>query len=263
MRFDVELGSQRSAGQRTRKESMRVLIVGDLMGASAWDALPVAQRPIVPISVEAFDEVFARFEPSVALPALGLPSPHAFKELDDFHPDKLFEKVEIFDRFRTLRRRLQDPSTFGAAADELRLEAGTSRLSSAPRETNRSHAKGSVEAFIRSLVAPHIVSGNDPQLPQILSAVDAAIADTMRSLLHDTAFQRLEATWRGVHWLLAGTGDVGDGDLEISLLHLTREELSAHARPASALELRQARGADATPWSLVVADFSFGPSKAI
>ena len=38
-------------------------------------------------------------------------------------------------------------------------------------------------------------------------ARDAAIADTMRLLLHDTAFQRLEATWRGVQWLLAGTGE--------------------------------------------------------
>ena len=111
-------------------------------------------------------------------------------------------------------------------------------------------------------MAPHIVAGNDPQLPQFLSAVDAAIADTMRSLLHDTAFQRLEATWRGVQWLLAGSGEFDEGDLEISLLHLTREDLRALAHPDSALGLRlDARGADATPWSLVVADFAFGPSE--
>ena len=136
-----------------------------------------------------------------------------------------------------------------------------SRLPSTPQETNESRAEAGVETFIRSLVAPHIVVGNDPQLPQFLSAVDAAISDTMRSLLHDAALQRLEATWRGVQWLLAGAGEFDEGDLEVSLLHLTREDLSVQAHPDSALALRlEARGADAAQWSLVVADFGFGPS---
>ena len=43
-------------------------------------------------------------------------------------------------------------------------------------------------------------------------------------LLHDAAFQRLEATWRGVRWLLANTGEIDEGDSGI-FLHLTREEL--------------------------------------
>jgi type VI secretion system ImpC/EvpB family protein len=292
MRFDVGIGTHRSGALERRKESMRILIVGDLMGASAEQAPPIGHRPIVGISVEAFDDVFARFNPSVVLPALGLHAPLAFKSLDDFHPDRLFEKVEIFDRLRTLRRRLQNPSTFHAAADELRSGAplqssppppdsgpvptavpeekagvldrllGTkSRLPSTPRETNESRAEAGVEAFIRSLVAPHIVAEVDPQLPQFLSAVDAAITDMMRSLQHNAAFQKLEATWRGVQWLLAGTGEIDEGDLEVSLLHLTRADLSAKAHPDSALKLRlEARGADATPWSLVVADFAFGPS---
>jgi type VI secretion system ImpC/EvpB family protein len=273
---------------------MRILIVGDVMGASAEEAPPIDQRPLVRISVETFDEVFTRFKPSVALPALGLQAPLAFEALDDFHPDKLLEKVEIFDRLRTLRQRLRNPSTFGAAADELRSDAPaqpspppadsgpvptdapgektgalldrllgtTSGLRSTPQESNQSRAEAGVEAFIRSLVAPHIVAADDPQLPQFLSAVDAAITDTMRSLLHDAAFQRLEATWRGIQWLLAGTGDIDEGDLEVSLLHLTREDLSAQAHPDSALARRlEPRGADATPWSLVVADFAFGPSE--
>lgn len=272
---------------------MRILIVGDLMGASAEEAPPVDQRPIARVSVDSFDDVFARFTPAVAMPVLGLRTPLAFKALDDFHPDRLFERVEIFDRFRTLRQRLRNPSTFGAAADELRSDAPsppspppadsgpgptdapgeqtgalldrllgtTSRFRSTPQESNQSRAETGVEAFIRSLVAPHIVAADDPQLPQFLSAVDAAITDTMRSLLHDAAFQRLEATWRGIQWLLTGTGDIDEGDFEVSLLHLTREDLSVQANPDSALERRlEAGGADATPWSLVVADVAFGPS---
>ena len=63
----------------------------------------------------------------------------------------------------------------------------------------------------------------------------------MRSLLHDAAFQRLEATWRGVQWLLASAGEI-EGDLEVSLLHLTREDLRVHAHPGSPLELRLEAG---------------------
>ncbi len=123
MRFEVAIGKPRSAAQRTRHDLMRILIVGDVMGASAAEAPPVDQRPIVGISVDAFDDVFARYKPSVALPALGLQAPLALDVLDDFHPDKLFQRVGIFDRLRALRQRLQRPSTFAAAAYELKSDA--------------------------------------------------------------------------------------------------------------------------------------------
>ena len=200
----------------------------------------------------------------MALPALGLKAPLRFEALADFHPDQLFERVEIFDRLRTLRQRLQNPSTFAAAADELRSDApaqpslrgadsgpvptdvtdenrgalldrllGTpARGPSTPSESNQPRAQAGVEAFIRSLVAPYIVADTAPQLRQLLSAVDAAIGDAMRSLLHDAAFQRLEATWRGVQWLLASVGEI-EGDVGISLLHLTREDLRVQAHPDS------------------------------
>lgn len=273
------------------KEPLRILVVGDLMGASASEAPPVDERPIVRVSVETLDDVFARFTPSVGLPALGLQVPLAFRALDDLHPDALFENVEIFDRFRTLRRRLQDPSTFAAAADELRsdvpaepsvrtAESDPAATDVSPDETtgvlldrllgqrsgvhpttpppNVARAQSGIESFIRSLVAPHIVAKEDPQLPQFLSAVDAATADTMRSVLHDPAFQRLEATWRGVQWLLSR---IDEGELEVCLFHLTRDELGAAAQPGSPFGLRlEPHGADALPWSLVVADFAFGPS---
>jgi type VI secretion system ImpB/VipA family protein len=109
MRFDIELGKRRSDGQRTDTASMRILIVGDLMGASAVEAPPVDKRPLAAISVDTFDAVFARFKPSVALPHLGLQTPLTFESLDDFHPDKLFARVGIFDRLFSLRQRPPEP----------------------------------------------------------------------------------------------------------------------------------------------------------
>jgi type VI secretion system protein ImpC len=292
MRFELDFGRPRPGARRISQDPMRILIIGDLMGANADEAPPLDQRPLVRVHVEAFDEVFARFKPSVALPALGLRAPLAFNSLEDFHPDELFHKVAIFDRLRTLRQRLQSPSTFAAAADELRsdvpagpsppqTDSGPVASQATPEESgvlldrllgksaavpatpppvaNESRAQAGVEALIRSIVAPHIVAEDDPQLPQFLSAVDMAITDTMRSLLHEPTFQRLEAVWRGVRWLLSA---IDEGDLEVALLHLTREEFNAQAHPGSALQLRlETRGADAAPRSLVVADLAFGPSE--
>ena len=267
---------------------MRILIVGDLMGARAHEAPPIDRRPIVSVAVDTFDEVFARFTPSVALPALGLKAPLRFEALEDFHPDRLFATVETFDRLRSLRQRLQHPATFAAAAEELksdvpapspptavpapaagteektgalldRLLGGTSASSSASHVPNR--AETTVDAYIRSLVAPYITADNEAQVRQLVSAVDAAIGDAMRSLLHDAAFQRLEATWRGVQWLLASAAEIEE-DLQVFLLHLTREDLRVYARPGGTLEPRlEAGDPDGTPWSLILGDFAFGPSE--
>jgi type VI secretion system protein ImpC len=295
MEFEFDLGRPRPDARRLDGQTTRILILADFMGASAAAAPPLDRRPIAGIDVDNFDDVFRRFEPSVALPALGLQAPLVFRELDDFHPDRVFETVQIFDGLRTLRQRLQDPSTFTAAADELRSsapvpaatppaldasaaaeEAGAAEGSllerllgtkppppaSAARPTPQTALATGVDAYIRSLVAPHIVAASDPRLPQFLSAVDAAIGDAMRALLHDAAFQRLEAAWRGVRWLLAEIGDVGEDAVEIALLQLTRGELMAQAEPASDLHRRLVpRGADATSWSLVVADVAFGASE--
>ena len=196
---------------------MRILIVGDLMGARADEAPPIDRRPILAVSVDTFDDVFARFKPSASLPALGLKAPLRFEALADFHPDQLFERVELFDRLRSLRQRLQNPSTFAAAAAELKSDAPAQPsprgadsgavpttsptrtaarsstgfwarrpvLASAPLESTQLRAQAGVEAFIRSLVAPYVTADNEPQLRQLVSAVDAAIGDAMRSLLHD------------------------------------------------------------------------------
>ena len=54
----------------------------------------------------------------------GSPVRLQFSELEDFHPDRLFEHREIFGKVRDLRVRLQNPSTFRQAAKDLGLDDG-------------------------------------------------------------------------------------------------------------------------------------------
>ena len=53
--------------------------------------------------------------------------------------------------------------------------------------------------------------------------MDAAIAEQMRTLLHDPAFQSLEAAWRGVRWLISSLEL--DENLQLHLFDVTRDEL--------------------------------------
>jgi len=288
MRFDLEFGQARSGGRRRPEASTRILVIGDLMGASAPSAPSIDVRPIVPIDVEHVEQVFARLMPSIGLPAFGVEAPLVIESVADIHPDRLVERIPVFDRLHDVRRRLQQTSTFRAAADELASAAPTpaagpepdTHAGSAdttfeqllggkahPRPGSAATSAGlapesGVDAFIRSLVAPHIVASPDPQLPQLLSAVDTALGDTMRAVLHDTALQRLEATWRAVLWLLSRAEGTDEHTVEIVLLHATAEELGmADTRDVLVRRLAP-RGADASGWSLVVADVAIGPSAA-
>jgi len=283
MRFQFDFG--RSPGGRSRDDAFRILVLGDVMGDRASEAALLSERRVAALSVDTIDEVFARYRPSLSLPALEPSGPLTFDSLDDFHPDRLYARVPVFGRLRSLRQRLQDPSTFAAAAAEL-----TSDASPAPRPATSTSADrpdalferllgtparqdpaadrvpavpSSIDDYLHAIVAPYISAAPDPQLPQLLSAVDAALTDAMRALLHDGAFQQLEALWRGVHWLLTTIGDRDESDLEIGLLHVARGEIAADDQLETVLARWLERGAtDDHPPSLIVCAHAFGATVA-
>jgi type VI secretion system protein ImpC len=143
-----------------------------------------------------------------------------FRTFEDFHPDTLVKTLFVFHRLLSLRRRLEHPGTFASALAELRGDpiAGESvarqqapapkddmastfeRLlgqdSVTPPASPQSAGLGPIDALIRGIVAPRIVQAADPQVPQLVSAVDLALSDAMRRVLHDPGFQEVEATLR-------------------------------------------------------------------
>jgi anion-transporting ArsA/GET3 family ATPase len=65
-----------------------------------------------------FDEVLARLAPALEIPLAGGGPRVAlrFAELDDFHPDQLYDRLPLFRSLRDTRQRLADPRTFADAA---------------------------------------------------------------------------------------------------------------------------------------------------
>src|SRR5436309_8295942 len=89
----------------------RILCVGDFSGRSSGD--------IVAVDRDDLDDALARLHPELRLDTpvevrLDLAS------LEDFHPDRLVDRLDVFHAFRTVRRRLHEPDGFRAAATEVR-----------------------------------------------------------------------------------------------------------------------------------------------
>src|SRR3954463_2122431 len=104
VKFDVGFGG---AGRpRDDDEPMRLLVLGDFSGRPTAERAPLAMRPVHRVDVVNLDDVVRRIEPRLSL-SIGDVS---FEQVDDFHPDRLYSRLEVFD---ALRRARVDPPAPG------------------------------------------------------------------------------------------------------------------------------------------------------
>ena len=293
-RFGFQFGlTQPSHGQRERGP-FRLLVMADLSGATRYsDAPGLGDRRPIAIDVDVLDQVMARLAPSLklVLPEIAEPVSIAFRELDDFHPDRLFARLPVFAGMRDLRARLTNPNTFAAATVELeRLGAVPSDLTgaaAAPPEDSAAtmarllggtpvkastmervgEARSALSRLIHEAVASHVVHVSEVEQRLYIAALDERIARLMRGLLHNPAFQRLEAPWRGLAWLVSSlpTGE----DLTAHVLDVRRADVLADLRASGKdiartalykLLVEETVGTEGgRPWSLIAADLTIGP----
>jgi type VI secretion system ImpC/EvpB family protein len=257
-RLEFDLGFGRARRRRDDDEPMRLLVLGDFSGKSAADRPPLPSRPTQRVDIDSIDAVLNRLGPRLSMPAGKI----EFGRLDDFHPDSLYARLDVF---KALRQARADPQA--GAGDLLgRLLGKPTQHTAAPVAAPAS----GLDALIRNIVAPHIVQDTSAQTMPYLKAVDAAIAEQMRTLLHAPSFQSLEAAWRGIQWLISSLEL--DENLQLHLFDVTREELLADIVGAQgkltqtglyrALVDRWRNVPGSKGWSALVGLFNFGPSDA-
>jgi type VI secretion system protein ImpC len=290
MQFDTTFGRSRLTGSRPRdEEPFCILVLADLSGrGSVPGRVPFAQRRPVAVDFDNLDAVFARLAPRLDFTIAGAPLTIEFRSLEDFHPDRLFERLGPFGALRRLRAELNDPATFRRAAQALgappaseaappgpEMPGGAADLErllgKPPAPVSGAAAAGGfdIDRWLRTVVAPHIGPDATEQRHWV-GVADAAIAAEMRRVLHHPSFQALEATWRGIDRLVRGleTGET----LQIFLFDAPREDLEREFiatadEPAQSALWRQLCGSDtaapdARRWSLLVGDYAFGASIA-
>jgi type VI secretion system protein ImpC len=278
---------------------MRILLMGDFSGLDA-SGDKLADRSIVRVDVDNFNKTMARINPKLRLP-IGDRSESGmalhFSQLDDFHPDKLYQNLGLFQVLRELRGRLMDPATFPQAAAELRREALKPEQAAepaagdtepalkedegsmferllgrqltegveTPSDVGRTESQAIIHQFIQDIVGPYIVPEADPFQPQYVAAVDEAISEQMRVVLHHPHFKTLEALWRSVHGLVTGL-ETGP-DLKLYLLDISRDELAEDIRATHGqleesglyrlLVEKDVGTLGGEPWSVLVGDYTF------
>jgi type VI secretion system protein ImpC len=280
--LDVDPGARPSATMLEPETPFRILLLGDFSGRSSTSWMPVE------VDRDNFEEVLARVGPVFS----GL----RFQQLDDFHPDRIYEQSRLFQGLREVRRKLEAPSTFAAAAAEIRAwsqeqgppaaavrpsppaaperpplpdpASGISLLdsiveASEPAKPSSVTRRGGLQGFIESVVAPHTVAAENPDLPRMRALVDAEASARMRALLHHSRFQALEAAWRAVYYLVRAV-ETGS-QLKLYLLDVSKAELAADL--SAAADLRESQGwrilvtdtveTGGDPWSVVAGNYSF------
>lgn len=270
IRLDVTAGREQAQARPEAETPFRVAILGDFSGRAnrglleSGDAL-AARRPLM-VDRDNFDSVLAKLAPRLDLPPGGegdLCISLRFGDLDDFHPDRLFEQVQIFQKLRETRRKLADSTTFAKMAAEL-TSAGaqaaapppqpasleTQKPASSPRvsasdvqslvsgslldemlEATESKAQQDQSSkrpdewtrLLQKLVGPHLVAKTDPRQAELIGLIDKATSAQMGALLHAPAFQALEAAWRAVYFLVKNIET--DIHLKLFLIDVSKPEL--------------------------------------
>jgi type VI secretion system protein ImpC len=290
--LQAEFSLERNPGDPIQTPPFHLLVLSGLSAEGERPAL--TKRKPVEIDRDNFDEVLRSFAPrvSVALPDSSRIELE-FQELDDFHPDRLFERVEVFSKLRDLRARLKDDATFFKAARDARdafpdaeranesasdrretpMTADVSTLlesiieSPAGGGTRTRGADDELGSLVDKLVRPHLVAIDEGERGSYLNAIDLATSSVMRSILHDRDFQKLESAWRGLFFLVRKAET--SSDLKIFAADLTADEIADNLKEANTLADSEfyrlvigetIENASGTPWAAIAANFELTPS---
>src|SRR5215471_396174 len=80
-------------------DPMRLLVLGDFSGKPAAARTPLASRSPRRVDIDNVDDVMRRVEPRVAVASGDI----AFEQIDDFHPDRLYARLDEFKALRDTR----------------------------------------------------------------------------------------------------------------------------------------------------------------
>ncbi len=286
----------------------RICIMGDFSGRAnrgIADASSSAAN-LRPIKVDRdnIEDIMERLGVEVHLSVSGAAGPPIavrFAELDDFHPEQLYARLEVFQTLRDTRKRLNDLSTFDSAKKEVQSwmgavethepsEAVSEQSPPAPVSVGKpsgsildqiiGEAEGSPsvtesvsepsewDSFMQSIVGPHLVPGRDPEQDELVAAVDASISGLMKKILHNPDFQAIESAWRALRFLVYRAET--DALLKVYLLDMSKDELAANLKGADDLQktgvyrlfVDQALGTPGgEPWAVLAGNYTFDQTR--
>ncbi|MDH5179667.1 MAG: type VI secretion system contractile sheath large subunit [Gammaproteobacteria bacterium] len=297
--FQINMGRPRKQGESGSASVKRnddgpfcIAILGDFSARKQQqrhEPATVGKRRMLSVDRDNLEAVMAKLDIRLRLPmgddgqtVIDIP----IRELDDFHPDQLYENLEVFARLRQLRNRLKNNNTFSAAVQEMQGWLVTEDKTPAPevaksapdissadlldsvfdasrnRGADDSSKSGSamIDNMVRDIMAPYVEKGPDPRQEEMLAAVDQAITAHMQFVLHHPDFQAMEAAWRQLRFLTDRIES--DSQIKLYILDISRRELEEDlAQDDVSRSALYKRFADPAPgdesWDLMLGNFRF------
>jgi type VI secretion system protein ImpC len=306
--LDVTAGRERVQAQSESETPFRIALLGDFSGRENRKLIEIGEalanrRPTL-IDRDNYDSVLAKMSPCLELLLggdFGYPTTLKFTDLDEFHPDSLFRHVQFFQKLRDTREKLSDPKTFAETAGELGIRGIPSAAAApAPVQPQKRDSSADVEqavsgsllhqmleetekkadqphpsrtpdpwtSLVRSIMAPHVVPKADPRQAEALALLDVGTSAQMNALLHLPWFQKLEAAWRAVLFLVRNVET--SSHLKLLLIDVSKEELARDL--ASSKDLRSTGTyrllaektvgiPGAEPWAILAGNYTFDASR--
>ena len=134
-------------------------------------------------------------------------------------------------------------------------------------DSQKAHAKDIVGELARQVLDGTLLVGDDTMaaLNKRIAEIDELIGKQLDEVLHDEKFQKLEASWRGLHYLVMNS-ETSPG-LKIRLMNASRKELQQDLEKAVEFDQSQlfkklyeeeygTFGGE--PYSVLMGDFEFG-----
>lgn len=268
--FETKVSLEKEAVPIPEVPPFHILFLGNYSGRENSLNLVENQTPnfkIYEIDRDNFEEVMTNLKITLHLDFNFSESKYLtlkFNNLDDFHPDNLFQQVSLFDELRSLRKRLHNPESYHSAAREvmswydekLENDTQTDVSESSSLENNQSSgdllddilsgtktpadsyqdnkaAFPELRSFISDIVKPHIIQTDETEQTKLLSIVDNATTELMRKILHHPHFQALESAWRGLYFVVRQTET--SSDLKLFFMDISKSEVSSNLKSAKDL----------------------------
>ena len=211
------LTDERHTQQKTRgsdtSNDCHIAILADFSGRhhrQLNDVTTIKNRKVIEVDRDNFDEVFAQLDVQCHLPLAD--EAMCFKELDDMHPDFIYEHVPLFNQFKALKKKLKNTSTFAAAAEEIsQWQSSVSKIQKesvagnesidnysgslldsvlSGGDTSLARSQSGLQALVRDIVAPYVTDKPDPQQKELMQSVDHATSSLLRCLLYTSPSPR-------------------------------------------------------------------------
>jgi type VI secretion system protein ImpC len=284
---DVRLGTSAETSREIPdpETPFRLLVLGDFGGTGAG---PLVARKVHAVDRDVLEEELGRLQVTMEVPlGNGRSAKIELRGLDDFHPDRLLERVDVLLEWRETRKRLENPRTFAEAAREARAWAGpppeprepaappaggqddiVGELLAAASRRPKPASDSAFEAELKAIVRPHLAPEEDADLPRLREAVDEARSALLRAILRNPRFRALEAAWRSLDFLVRRAEDETvrifflDASREALLADVTGQEKLSGTGLYRRLVTETVDTPGAEPWGAVLGLYEFGPTLA-